>query len=183
MYRKTAAGFTLIELVVTVAVIAILAALAFPSFESTMRSNRVATTNNQLVASLALARSEAIRSTRSAGICAANADGSNCGTDWSLGWLVWTNTDADPDFDPAKDTVVRYVQVHSQLAMAAANGDEAGIQPRIFFDNRGRVQNAPAAGSIGIKLQPDHCPTGENVVRVLTVMGTGQADSVKGACP
>lgn len=54
-------GFTLVELMVTVAVLAILSTIAYPSFQSTIRSNRVATTTNELIASLALARSEAIK--------------------------------------------------------------------------------------------------------------------------
>lgn len=57
-------GFTLVELMVTVAVLAILSTIAYPSFQSTIRSNRVATTTNELIASLALARSEAIKNTR-----------------------------------------------------------------------------------------------------------------------
>ena len=56
-------GFTLVELMVTVAVLAILSTIAYPSFQSTIRSNRVATTTNELIASLALARSEAIKNT------------------------------------------------------------------------------------------------------------------------
>ena len=70
MQRNNAAGISLIELLVAVAIVAILLAIAFPNFEGSMRRNRLATTTNELLGSVALARSEAIRNTRGAGICA-----------------------------------------------------------------------------------------------------------------
>ena len=74
MSKRQVTGFTLIELLVTISIMAILLTIALPSFQGSMRSNRVATTSNELLASLSLARSEAIRSTRGGGVCA-SADG------------------------------------------------------------------------------------------------------------
>lgn len=82
-------GFTLMELMVTVAVLAILASLAAPSFTAVINNNRLATQANDLVASLQLARMEAVRRNESVAVCR-SADGATCaGTAgaWT-GWLT-----------------------------------------------------------------------------------------------
>ena len=69
MPRRQNTGFSLIELMVVIAIVAVLLTLGLPSFQSSLRSNRIATTSTELLASLALARSEAVRSTRGGGVC------------------------------------------------------------------------------------------------------------------
>lgn len=54
-------GITLIELMVTLAVLAILITIAAPSFQTLIKSNQVAGANNEIIAMMHLARSEAIR--------------------------------------------------------------------------------------------------------------------------
>ena len=54
-------GFTLIELMVTLAVAAILLAVGVPGLRNILLSNRLATTANDVVVALNLARSEAIK--------------------------------------------------------------------------------------------------------------------------
>lgn len=55
------AGFTLIELMVTIAVAAILLAVAVPSFRHLIISNRLTTAANEVVTALTVARSESIK--------------------------------------------------------------------------------------------------------------------------
>ena len=171
MRRSRASGFSLIELMVTIAIVAILLALGLPSFEGSMRSNRLATTTNEMLASLSLARSEAIRSTQRSKVCA-STDGENCDGTWNDGWMV--STDADDD-DSDFEQVIRYVQGHPRLAIAGSAPTE------IVFDYRGRPDAASAGETI--TLQPDQCPAGQQLVRVMRINNLGQVNTVKGTCP
>ncbi len=74
---RNAAGFTLIELAVTVAVLAVLLAIALPSFETLSNQNRLGAASNQVIATLQTARVEAIRQNRKVMICD-SADGAQC---------------------------------------------------------------------------------------------------------
>ncbi|MFV3306621.1 GspH/FimT family pseudopilin [Pseudomonas sp. NY15181] len=84
------AGFTLIELMVTIVVLAILISVAAPSFTSTIRDSKLTTTSTELQSALQLARSEAVMRHNRVTLCRRNAAGDNCenGTDWSAGWLI-----------------------------------------------------------------------------------------------
>lgn len=83
-------GFTLIELMVTLAVLAIVLSMAAPSFSSMLQDNRASALGSELQGALQFARSEAVKRRQSVVICRSNAAGSSCenGTDWSGGWLV-----------------------------------------------------------------------------------------------
>ncbi|MEJ2362759.1 MAG: prepilin-type N-terminal cleavage/methylation domain-containing protein, partial [Gammaproteobacteria bacterium] len=58
---KISKGFTLIELMVTIAVIAIMAGLAVPRLNNFMRSNRLTSQINSFISALQVARSEAVK--------------------------------------------------------------------------------------------------------------------------
>ena len=58
---EKSAGFTLVELIVTLVLAALVLALGVSSFQEMIRSNRLTTIVNELVGALNLARSEAIK--------------------------------------------------------------------------------------------------------------------------
>lgn len=55
-------GFTLVELLVTIALVAVLASFALPAFQSTIQNNRLLACANKVVAAVQFAKSEAISS-------------------------------------------------------------------------------------------------------------------------
>ncbi|OOG24908.1 prepilin-type N-terminal cleavage/methylation domain-containing protein [Thioalkalivibrio denitrificans] len=83
-------GFTLIELMVTLAVAAILITVAVPGFANLIAEQRVVTTTNRFVTALHLTRSEAVKRGARVTLCA-SGDGSTCGSagDYSDGWIVF----------------------------------------------------------------------------------------------
>lgn len=90
-----APGFTLVELLVSIAVAAILATLAAPSFRELAADARRNRELQSLVQTLELARAEALARGVPASICA-SADGRACrgAQDWSDGWLAFADARA-----------------------------------------------------------------------------------------
>jgi type IV fimbrial biogenesis protein FimT len=80
--RNADQGFTLIELMAVLAVGAILATIAFPMLSDVLTVQRLRASGTDLMSSLLLARSEAIK--RNAQVQVAP----KAGTDWTSGWLV-----------------------------------------------------------------------------------------------
>jgi type IV fimbrial biogenesis protein FimT len=108
---KNKSGFTLVELMVTLAVGAIILTIGVPALNSMMSSNRAAGNANDLVNALRLARSEAVKRGEGVTVCASDANNAVCsGADWQNGWLVFTDPDNDRVYAAADDTLIRVWQ-------------------------------------------------------------------------
>lgn len=76
------AGFTLLELVITVAVLAIALGIAIPSFQGITNRNRLTSVANEVVAAMQLTRMEAIRRNQRVVMCP-STNGTTCsGANW-----------------------------------------------------------------------------------------------------
>lgn len=98
-------GFTIIELMLTLAVVAILATVAAPSFVNVIQNNRATTQANELVAAINLTRSEAVKRGVRVSLCS-SSDQASCddSNDWSVGWIAFVDTGVA---NPVVDEVLR----------------------------------------------------------------------------
>lgn len=74
-------GFTLIELIITVAVLAVVISIAAPNFQSLMANQRVKSAADELLMSIMYARAEAIKTRSEVAVV-------RTGANWGNGWSV-----------------------------------------------------------------------------------------------
>jgi len=103
---KKFSGFTVIELMVTIAVAGVLMAIAAPAFRDALASYRLTTLVNELVAATHFSRGEAIKLNRQVSLCRAAAANSNdcaggAGATWE-NWVVSDNTNGIRRGSPAQ---------------------------------------------------------------------------------
>lgn len=173
MRFKATRGVTLLELMITIAIAAILASLALPSFSSSLQSNRVATTSNEFLASVAFARSEAMRNNRGAVMCP-SSNGSVCGGTWQDGWIVWADQNANGTRETAGPIIEPVLRSQAALYKQTTTGGGATIR----FSPRGAV----VGGAATITLQAEGCTSGNPFQRRLDVLGGGMVRITKENC-
>lgn len=88
---KSQSGFSMIELMITIALLAILLSLAQPSFQSLLNGNRLTSISNELLATMQTARMESFRLGRQAVVCKSlNADTATPTCSAAAGnWIGW----------------------------------------------------------------------------------------------
>jgi type IV fimbrial biogenesis protein FimT len=82
-------GFTIIELLISIAVIAILLAITAPSFKNMIMNNRVTSVADEFTSGLNYARNTALTQNMSIITCPfGGVDSTSCGTNWQNGWSI-----------------------------------------------------------------------------------------------
>lgn len=125
MNTKAQRGFTLTEIMIAVAILGILTAIALPSFRQYIANQRIKSVSFDLVATLSLARSEAVK--RNATVDINPASGG-----WVNGWTITAGT-----------TNVRSYAGYSGVAVS----DTAGLT-KLSYGSDGRLATAATNFSI-----------------------------------
>ena len=168
-------GFTMVELLFSVAIAGLVTALAVPSFRDFLQNNRTAEEANALVGALALARNEAVTRGVPVSVCA-STDNETCADapDWTTGWIVFTDAVApvgSVDDAAQPDTVLRALP-------ALRPGSDLGASAN-FVSYTANGFLGSAAG-VTFNLDIEGCTGNHN--RTITVNLQGRAAIAPTAC-
>lgn len=150
MYRNTKknTGFTLLELIVVISIAGVLVALAVPSFKDAIRNSRLTTYSNEMVTSLNLARSEAIKRGKTvtvAKVATGTCSSTNLAACWSgAGWDVFVDNSSPQNnvFDAGTDTPIRnYPPLSSTNSLSYVLDSNNNLANYVLFKPDGASNN------------------------------------------
>lgn len=168
MEKRTQAGFTLYELLITVLIVGVILTFAVPNMQDFARNSRMTSTANELHAAFHLARSESSRAKTNITVCAsANSmtAAANCGGTWDQGYIVFVDTDGDLNRSGATETVLRaHGAIADGVMMAVANnatyfsfastglgrtnvGGNPAVSQIVMCDDRGNITASGGASA------------------------------------
>jgi type IV fimbrial biogenesis protein FimT len=175
--RRRGLGFTLIELMVTLAVAAILLKLATPSMRQLLVRNTVGSMTNEFSTALSQARGLAIASNSCATLCTSTVTATGSPTcraagssGYQGGWIVFLN--------PACDTAQTDPAAAGAKLKQARNGGDDGFAivasdtslNRLMFDPRG-ISTASAGGRFQVQAPDD---SGNSYTRTICLDAAGR---------
>ena len=170
---KHNAGFTLVEMMITLVVVTILLSAAVPSVSTFIKNNRITSRMNSIITDLHFARSQAVSSGATIIICRSAdpaATSPSCGGTqqvWTGGYLIFADdgTHANTVYDAGTDTLLRRGQAATQ---------EVEMHTNITWDNNLRFTYSGATdknGSAAVMTICDDRGTGHG--REIKVMPSG----------
>lgn len=132
-------GFTLLELMITIAILSILIAVATPSFTSMVLSNSVSSDQDRIFTLLISARSEAIKRGGVVSVCKSSdldVCSDSAGTAWGDGVIVFFDVDGDGEVETADGDKILKVNeaLDNNISLAFSAGDY------LAFNSLGRAE-------------------------------------------
>ncbi len=135
------AGFTMVEMMVTLVIVAILIAIGAPGLSDLIKNNRMLSQVYGIRAALNGARSEALAQRAFVTLCRSE-DGVSCSGDWNEGYIAFVDTDGDGLVDdpnsPSGDQVFLAKVVDDDSLDISYSKDPADpVAGRVRFDSQG----------------------------------------------
>jgi type IV fimbrial biogenesis protein FimT len=179
-------GFTLIELMVTLAVAIVLLAIGIPAFEGMQANNRAVVMAQALVTALTLARTEAVGRGVAVAVCPKNAadqpgvaPSTTCGTNanWANGWFVFADSSGSVGVRDGTDEVIRAFPTPRGTPVITKAPTYVRFSTQGFLSDG--TLNVPAA----VSLELAQTGSSSNQKRCVTVASLGQPRTDRSACP
>lgn len=162
MYKN--AGFTLIELMITVTILGIVLGLAVPAMSDFATRQRVSGQASELMLSLAYARSEAIKRGTNISVIPKT----NQATGWASGWCVRSDASANCTED------ANLLKDFSASGTVTISSNWLASNPKLTFSRNGTL------GSAGwFKASSDKLDADRNDARCVKIERTGRASISK----
>jgi len=152
-----ARGFTLSEVCATLAVLAILSTLAAASMSSTLSNNRIYAAQDEFVAYVAFARSEAMRRGTTVIV---GAIAPITGNGFGGGWNVWVDDNDNGAYDPGETLLRTHEALPSNIIVGNGSTNTIAFSPMGFLTPAAAVDVKvcpadPALGGFAITIQPN----------------------------
>lgn len=169
-------GFTLVELMVTVAIVGILAAIAMPNFQSMIQANRIQSAAAEFQAGLALARTEAIKRGGDARVTIVANSLTGTTANWNAGFTVFydTTSNAGGNAVPAGATVLMQTAALNSSVAVTTNAPSY-----VTYNGLGRsILSSGAYGAASFGFGPASGATVANY-RCIIMNSTGRTRSTR----
>jgi len=119
--QRAPAGFSLIEMTVTLAVAGVLLALAVPELGALVRSLQLRSASGDLFAAVGMARSQALARGQIVKLLPRDP----AGADWRRGWRVFVDRDGDGQPGPGDEFIAEHGPLPAGVAVVFAFGAAA----------------------------------------------------------
>lgn len=173
--RFVSSGFTLIEIMVTIAIVAILSMMAAPSLTESIENGKVKTLSTELTAALYLTQSEAVKR----GIQVSIRPQQTSSNEWQTGWDIFSDLNANGTKDASDELIQTHTITTEGLTLISANS--------VFATWLGFLPSGAAVGANGISGGFRICRADGNIskARTFIVQATGNVITEVGAssCP
>jgi type IV fimbrial biogenesis protein FimT len=195
--KRRSRGFTLLELMITLALAAIVIAIGTPNFRDFQRNNRITVAANNMLGLVLSSRGEALRRQTSISMCpSANPESATATCGAGPGWISFVDTNATCTRTASQELVANVVAEtdvtpvwNSDCITFASTGfrivkaGKPAIQHMLFCDSRkntARVPGSKESAARGIEVQA----TGRaGVVKLITEITSWNVGADKVACP
>lgn len=175
------AGFTLVEILLSIAVMAILLAVTAPAFKATIMNSRISAQTDGFVNALNYARNTAVSQNINVVVCPAGTAGSTtCGTNWRAGWIAVSQPTAGANFLLLSFFTGANDPILSNVPIGGVAANTVTFDPRGLATTQANFKTCDTRGGAFAR-SVEVLPTG--FVQTNSTMGVAVWDSSALACP